>query len=101
MNCSTKDNLKKASVDICRLQAENNVIYSEVRHCPYLFTQQGLTVEEATVVVLDGLDEGQRRYGIKVRCILSFIRQCPGQYLPLGAYCSFLCYFTFCCFFFL
>ncbi len=78
-NYSTRDNLIEQSIQFCGMQAANNVIYSEVRYCPHFLTERGgLTPEEALLAVIDGLEQGQRQHKVKVRSILSFLRQLPG-----------------------
>lgn len=76
---STRENLNWQAREFCKEQKRQNIIYTEVRLCPFLFIKRGLTPEEVTQEVLKGLDEGQAEFGIKVRLILTFIKPRPGN----------------------
>lgn len=76
---STKDNLRRQAIDFCRRQSESNVIYTETRLCPMLMNDRGLTLEDGLAGIYEGIKEGEKKYGIKVRFIFSFLRQFPGK----------------------
>ena len=87
---STRENLNWQAREFCKEQKRQNIIYTEVRLCPFLFIKRGLTPEEVTQEVLKGLDEGQAEFGIKVRLILTFIKPRPGNLSTLRIFCIIL-----------
>lgn len=79
--CSTEDNLHRQAIEFCENQKDHNIIYSEVRLCPFLYTPRGLTPEGALKAVLQGLREGEKLHNVTVRVIICFIKPCPGNYI--------------------
>lgn len=77
--CSTHDNLKRHAKEFCRDQQYHNVVYSEIRLCPYSLTKRGLTPHQALDAVIEGLNEGQKEYKIDVRIIICFMKHKPGM----------------------
>lgn len=60
-----------------------NVLYAEVRYCPIREVEGGLTGEEYCEGVIAGLERGERDFGVKVRSILCFLRENPGEPVSL------------------
>ena len=50
----TEEQLKKATLDLCQRLIEKNVIYAEIRFCPELHTEKGITADQALKAVIDG-----------------------------------------------
>ena len=85
--------IERVSYDLCQMQAEQNVIYTEVHYVPHLllpeiFHQEEeenapsqrsrmITVGDIVEAVNRGLDRGQRHFKVAVRSILSAVRTKP------------------------
>ncbi|EDV20422.1 uncharacterized protein TRIADDRAFT_61079 [Trichoplax adhaerens] len=78
--------LRRCAIEFCEDQANEGVLYTEVRYAPQLLSSEAsntiqntdqLTDEGALQVILEGLAEGSRRYGITVRSLLCCIRPFP------------------------
>lgn len=79
--------LRRCAVEFCEDQANQGVLYTEVRYAPQLLSSrmsdnsskdENLTDEGALQAILEGLAEGSQRYGITVRSLLCCIRPFPG-----------------------
>lgn len=66
--------------EFCEDSAKQNVVYAELRFSPYLDASHCLG-EEYCEGVFAGLERGQKDFGIKVRVILVFMRDAPGELL--------------------
>lgn len=66
--------LKIATVNIFRQLAEDGAIYAEIRFAPHLHLNAGLCPEEVVEAVLEGRQEGQKRYPVESRLILCTLR---------------------------
>lgn len=89
MHSGDSDALRRCAIEFCEDQANQGVLYTEVRYAPQLLTcgksncnnnmkDSELTSEQVLLAILDGLAEGCQRYGVKVRSILCCLRQNPG-----------------------
>ncbi|XP_003385387.1 PREDICTED: uncharacterized protein LOC100634558 [Amphimedon queenslandica] len=74
---STAENLERQAIEFCEDQKRNSVIYTESRLCPFLFTERGLNIEEVLQSVLVGFSKGEKRYGVKIRTIICFLKSFP------------------------
>lgn len=54
----TYDGLKKATMNLLAELKEQGVMYAELRFAPYILTKEGMTQEEATLAVIDGMRDG-------------------------------------------
>ena len=77
--CSTKENLSRQCREFLEDQRSQNVVYCEVRLCPYLFCQRGLTPEEVTTTVLEALESAQTEFNVVVRVLLCFLKPYKGE----------------------
>lgn len=79
--------LKELAIDFCRQQYEDKCYYSEARYTPWeVIGQQGtqfsLTYDEVMQTLLAGFEEGCKKYGIKLRSILSVLCEWEGAEDP-------------------
>lgn len=70
----TQEGLFRAAYELVRDVSKENVKYIEVRFAPMLSTNQGLTCEEVIASVVDGLKEGEKRYGVYASAIVCAMR---------------------------
>ena len=74
--------------ELCEMQAEQGVIYSELHYPPHflLVRNEGgrdyessnrITVRDVVRAVNKGLDQGQRRFKVVIRSVLTIIRLRP------------------------
>ncbi len=56
-----------------------NTVYAEIRYNPFSEIKGGPTEEEYCEGVIAGLERGERDTGVKVRSILCFKRENPGN----------------------
>lgn len=66
--------LTRAAFELVEDNAAENVRYFEVRFSPVLHTREGLTMEAVMDAVLEGLREGERRFGVQSGIIICGIR---------------------------
>jgi adenosine deaminase len=66
--------LERVACETVQQAAASGALYLEVRFGPMLHTRQGLSPDEALRRVIDGLREGERRYGIPARAIAICMR---------------------------
>ncbi|EHI75136.1 adenosine deaminase [Streptococcus criceti] len=71
----TQEALELAAYDVARQQAEENVIYSEIRFAPELSMDQGLTASQTVKAVLAGLQRAHEEFGIVSKTIVCGMRQ--------------------------
>ena len=50
----TKEQLRDATLDLCSRLADKNVVYAEIRFCPSLHLEKGLSEEEVIENVICG-----------------------------------------------
>ena len=70
----TEENLVRVTRELAEDFAEQSVWYLEVRFCPLLHTQQGLTADQAVAAVRRGLDDAAASVGIQSGIIITGIR---------------------------
>ena len=70
----TEENLVRVTRELAEDFAEQGVWYLEVRFCPLLHTQQGLTPDQAVAAVRRGLDDAATSVGFQSGIIITGIR---------------------------
>lgn len=84
----TAENFYTAALDLASDAARENVIYIEVRFAPLLSAHERLPADVVVRSVIEGLEEGKRRFGVKYGLILCAMRHHPHemneQLLPLA-----------------
>jgi adenosine deaminase len=70
----TREALTRVALECAEDLAADGVVYAEVRYAPELSTQGGLSLDEVVEAVCDGLAEGERRYGIAIRFLVTAMR---------------------------
>ncbi len=71
----TQEALELAAYDVARQQAQENVIYSEIRFAPELSMDQGLSASQTVKAVLAGLNRAQQDFGIVSKALVCGMRQ--------------------------
>lgn len=79
MVMQSSNNLKRVSMELMEDAAMENVKYMEIRFAPQLHTYGGLTVEEVIFSVLEGMREGEERFGVYGNLILCCMRVFPAE----------------------
>jgi adenosine deaminase len=69
-----REALTRAAFELAEDCARENVRYFECRYSPVLHQQQGLTLPAIVEAVIEGLEEADRRFGIKSGIIICGIR---------------------------
>ena len=62
--------IKRITLEFCEDVAKNGTIYVEPRFCPHLMLSEKIpevTARHVVQTVLEGLQEGENLYGVKVR----------------------------------
>lgn len=77
MVMQTKENLTRIAKELIEDLSNEGVIYAEIRFAPYFHTQKGLTIDEVIEAVLNGIKEGESKYGVKSNLILCAMRGFP------------------------
>lgn len=70
----TEEALQMAAYDVVRQAAEENVIYMEVRFAPAFHCQKGLTERDACRAVIQGLQRGEKDFGVLSRALVCMMR---------------------------
>jgi adenosine deaminase len=70
----TYGSLVRTAFELAEDAARENVRYMEVRYCPILHQQKGMTLHSIVQAVLEGLAKAEKRYPIKTGVILCGIR---------------------------
>lgn len=70
----TASALERVAYELVEQVARENVIYLEVRFAPRLHQQQGLTLDETIEAVAQGLQRGERDFGVVARIIVICMR---------------------------
>lgn len=78
--CSSKEALERIAYEYCEDSARQNVVYAEYRVNPFPKVPENDVVSGKDYLdgILAGLERGQKEFGVKIRCILSFLRDMPG-----------------------
>lgn len=72
---STPEAVREGTIDVLRQGAEENVRYMEIRFDPVCLSNDGMTTDEAVIASIEGLREGEEKYGVKGNIILCAMRQ--------------------------
>ena len=84
----TPDSLSRIAYELIEDVASENVRYIEVRYSPILHTSKGMTLEEAITSVKEGLNKGEKEFGVKSGIIVCGIRHIsPEASLKLADLC--------------
>ncbi len=59
--------------------SRQSVVYAEVRYSPLGGLAWGLTGDDYVLGAMEGLERGERDFGVKARSILAFKRDQPGS----------------------
>jgi adenosine deaminase len=70
-----RDAIERVAAECVEDLAADGVVYAEVRMAPELLTDGGLTLDEATTAMLDGLRHGSEGRSIEVGLIITAMRQ--------------------------
>lgn len=70
----TKEGLKRAAYELVRDVAKEGVRYIEVRFAPMLSTNRGLGCTDVIASVVEGLQKGQKEYGVFSSAIVCAMR---------------------------
>lgn len=70
----SKEDIMRVTYEMMEDLHLDNVVYVETRFCPYLHTQQGLTMSEVVDSVLSGLQLGKEKFGVEYGLIICGIR---------------------------
>ncbi|MGH7524958.1 MAG: adenosine deaminase [Gemmatimonadales bacterium] len=71
----TPEAIERVAYEMVEDAAADGLRYLEVRYCPRLSTQQGLSMDEAVAAEWRGLQRGQRDFGVITRIINCALRQ--------------------------
>ena len=84
----TPESLKRIAYELIEDVAAENVRYLEVRYAPILHTSLGMTLDRAVESVRDGLNQGEKDFGVKSGIIICGIRHIsPEASLKLADLC--------------
>src|SRR5690625_5059860 len=75
----TKEALERIAYELVSDVAKENVRYAEIRYAPILHTGGGLTMEETARAVLEGLQRGERAFGVRTGLIACCMRHVDPQ----------------------
>lgn len=70
----TAEALERCAYEVVERAAGDNCLYIEVRFAPLLHTERGLTADDAILAVIQGLQSGERRFGVRARAIAISMR---------------------------
>ncbi len=70
----TEEALHRVARELMEDMQRDGVVYTEVRFAPFLHTERGLNVEQVMSSVLDGLEEGSRKTGVRYGLIVCALR---------------------------
>lgn len=70
----TREALRRAAYELAEDNAAEHIRYLEVRYCPLLHLEHGLSLEEVNDAVLDGLRAAERDFGIRTGVIVAGMR---------------------------
>ena len=75
----TPSALNRIAYELIEDVSKENVRYIEVRYSPILHTKNGMTLEEAIISVRNGLEKGNKDFGVKSGIIICGIRHISPQ----------------------
>ncbi len=55
------------------------MVYAEVRFYPFSGVPNGVSGDDFALGIIEGLERGEKDFGVKVRTIFAFMREKPGQ----------------------
>jgi adenosine deaminase len=70
----TPEAIERAAYEMVADAARDNLRYLEVRWCPLLGTERGLSLDDATAAELRGFARGEREFGVVTRAIHCSLR---------------------------
>lgn len=65
--------MTRIAYEFCEDMHRQNVVYAEYRFHPFF---KG---EDYCEGIFEGLEKGEKEFGVKVRCIICFLREKPGM----------------------
>nr|XP_036868633.1 adenosine deaminase isoform X2 [Manis javanica] len=96
----SREAIKRIAYEFVEMKAKEGVVYVEVRYCPHLLANSkvepipwnqaegDVTPDEVVDLVGQGLQEGERDFGSKVRSILCCMRHQPNWSLEMVELCK-------------
>lgn len=75
----TKEALERVAYEYVQELKRQNTVYAEIRYNPFSEIEGGPTAKEYCEGVIAGLERGEKDTGVKVRSILCFKRENPGN----------------------
>jgi len=72
--------LKRIAYELVEDCAKENVVYFEVRYAPILHQQKGMRLTSIVDAVLEGLREGEEKFGVKSGVIICAMRMSDPKY---------------------
>lgn len=69
-----EEGLHRGAYELAEDAAEENIRYTEIRFCPLLHTEEGLSLTTVSNAVLDGLAQAEKDFGIRTGVIFSGMR---------------------------
>jgi adenosine deaminase len=70
----TPEAIERVAYEMCEDAARDGIWYLEVRYCPMLSCQRGLTLDDVITAEWQGLQRGERDFGITARIICCSLR---------------------------
>ena len=70
----TAEALERVAFEFIEDMYDDGVVYAEVRFAPMFHTEQGLTQDEVVASVVQGLERGERTYGVEWGLIICAMR---------------------------
>jgi adenosine deaminase len=74
-----KDDIERTFFEVCEDAARENVWHLELRYCPYLHLDKGLTPEEVVATCVQAAEKAERTFGMSVRQILCGLKNIPNH----------------------
>lgn len=73
--------IERIAYELCEDKAKEGVIYLEMRGSPHLLLgkQESVTSKEVMKSFLQGIQSGEKDFGIKTRFLICCIRSLPGK----------------------
>jgi adenosine deaminase len=75
----TRDDFRELTLAYLSRAHADNVRHVEPSFDPQSHTERGVPLDEVIGGILEGLDEGERRFGITSRLVMSFLRDLPAD----------------------
>ena len=84
----TSEAIERVAYEMVEDAAADNLRYLEVRYCPVLSTERGLTLDEVLDAQLRGFERGEREFGVVTRIINCSLRHFEPSVSIAVAECS-------------